>query len=78
MYPVMSVAYMIIYLLQSLMIFQFYLDDAPGALLASMLFLLGTAAGSLLSDLRRFLPAPVCCLARSQGLQQPFSASGTS
>lgn len=54
MYPVMSVAYMIIYLLQSLMIFQFYLDDAPGALLASMLFLLGTAAGSLLSV--RFTP----------------------
>lgn len=48
-YPVMSVAYMIIYLLQSLMIFQFYLDDAPGALLASLLFLLGTVAGSLLS-----------------------------
>ena len=54
MYPVMSVAYMIIYLLQSLMIFQFYLDDAPGARLASMLFLLGTAAGSLLSV--RFTP----------------------
>lgn len=49
MYPVMSVAYMIIYLLQSLMIFQFYLDDAPGALFVSLVFLSGTIVGSLLS-----------------------------
>ncbi|MDE7446446.1 MAG: exopolysaccharide Pel transporter PelG [Lachnospiraceae bacterium] len=49
MYPVMTVAYMIIYLLQCLMIFQFYLDDAPGALLAGALFWLGAVAGSFLS-----------------------------
>lgn len=49
MYPVMTVAYMIIYLLQCLMIFQFYLDDAPGALLVSSLFWLGAVAGSILS-----------------------------
>lgn len=49
MYPVMTVAYMILYLVQCLMIFQFYLDDAPGALMVSALFWLGAAVGSFFS-----------------------------
>lgn len=49
MYPVMTVAYMVLYLVQCMMIFQFYLDDAPGALMVSVLFCLGAAIGSLFS-----------------------------
>lgn len=49
MYPVMSVAYMILYLVQSMMIFQFYLDDAGGAALVGLVFLVGTAFGSCVS-----------------------------
>lgn len=49
MYPVMSVAYMILYLVQSMMIFQFYLDDAGGAALVGLVFLVGTALGSCVS-----------------------------
>lgn len=49
MYPVMSVAYMLIYLVQSMMIFQYYLDDANGAAAVGLIFVLGTVAGSLIS-----------------------------
>lgn len=49
MYPVMSVAYMILYLVQSMMIFQFYLDDAKGAALVGFIFMIGTIVGSYIS-----------------------------
>lgn len=49
MYPVMSVAYMILYLVQSMMIFLYYLDDAKGAALAGFIFMLGTVVGSCIS-----------------------------
>ena len=49
MYPVMSMAYMLIYLIQSMMIFQYYLDDATGAAVVGFVFLVGTTIGSLVS-----------------------------
>lgn len=49
MYPVMSVAYMILYLIQCLMIFQYYLDDRSGAQTVGFLFMTGTIIGSLIS-----------------------------
>lgn len=49
MYPIMSVAYMILYLVQSMMIFQFYLDDAGGAATVGLVFWVGTVIGSLIS-----------------------------
>ncbi len=49
MYPVMAVAYMILYLVQCMMIFQFYLDDAGGAAGVGLLFLAGTTVGSCIA-----------------------------
>ncbi len=49
MYPVLSVSYMIIYLVQCMMIFQFYLDDAKGAALVGLVFLIGNGVGSYIS-----------------------------
>lgn len=49
MYPVMSMAYMLIYLVQCMMIFQYYLDDGGGAVLVSLIFVLGSTVGSLVS-----------------------------
>lgn len=49
MYPVLSVGYMILYLVQCLMIYLFYLDDARGAAAAGAVFLIGTFLGSLWS-----------------------------
>jgi uncharacterized membrane protein len=59
MYPVMSVGYMILYLIQSMMIFQYYLDDAGGAAFGGFLFMAGTAAGSLVCV--KFSPAFAGC-----------------
>lgn len=49
MYPVLSVGYMILYLVQCLMIYQFYLDDAKGAAASGAVFLTGIFLGSLWS-----------------------------
>lgn len=49
MYPVMSLAYMILYLVQCMMIFQFYLDDAKGAAFVGFVFMAGTIAGSYIA-----------------------------
>lgn len=49
MYPVMSMAYMILYLVQCMMIFQYYLDDAGGAAFVGFVFMAGTALGSCVS-----------------------------
>lgn len=48
-YPIMSVAYMVIFLLQCMTIFQYYLDDGGGAAFTGFLFMVGTAAGSAIS-----------------------------
>ena len=47
MYPVLSVGYMILYLVQCLMIYLFYLDDAKGAAFVGAVFMVGTFLGSL-------------------------------
>lgn len=49
MYPVMSMAYMLIYLVQCMTIFQYYLDDGGGAVLVGLIFMLGNTVGSLIS-----------------------------
>lgn len=49
MYPVLSVGYMILYLVQCLMIYLFYLDDARGAAFVGAVFLIGTFLGSLVT-----------------------------
>ncbi len=49
MYPVMSMAYMLIYLVQCMTIFQYYLDDGGGAVLVGLIFMLGSTAGSMIS-----------------------------
>lgn len=54
MYPVMSMAYMVIYLVQCMTIFQYYLDDAGGAAAVGLIFMLASTAGSLIS--LRFSP----------------------
>lgn len=48
-YPVMSVGYMILYLVQCFMIYLFYLDDARGAAFVGAVFLIGAFLGSLVS-----------------------------
>lgn len=47
MYPVLSVGYMILYLVQCLMIYQFYLDDVRGAAVTGAVFMAGVFLGSL-------------------------------
>lgn len=49
MYPALSVGYMIIYLIQCLMIYLFYLDDMTGAVMTGAVFLLSTFLGSMVS-----------------------------
>jgi uncharacterized membrane protein len=49
MYPILSIAYMVLYLVQCMMIFLFYLDDAIGAAVVSFVFLIGSTIGSLVS-----------------------------
>lgn len=49
MYPVLSVGYMILYLVQCFMIYLFYLDDAKGAAAVGAVFLTATLLGSLWS-----------------------------
>ncbi|MCD7736726.1 MAG: exopolysaccharide Pel transporter PelG [Lachnospiraceae bacterium] len=56
-YPVLAVGYFIIYLVQGMMIFQFYLDDAKGAFLTGLFFFLGIFLGSLVSV---HFPASLC------------------
>lgn len=48
-FPVLSVGYFLIYLVQGMMIFLFYLDDEPGALLTGALFAVGIFVGSMVS-----------------------------
>ena len=49
MYPVLSVAYMVMYLVQCLMIYLYYLNDAAGAAVVGLTLALGALAGSLVS-----------------------------
>lgn len=49
MYPVLAVAYMIMYLVQCMMIFLFYLDDAGGAAMVGFVFLVCSTLGCLVS-----------------------------
>lgn len=49
MYPVLSIGYMILYLVQCMMIYMFYLDDQKGAPLAGLAFFIGNLVGSLVS-----------------------------
>lgn len=49
MYPVMSIGYMILYLVQCLMIYMFYLDDQKGAPMAGGIFFAGTLLGSMVA-----------------------------
>lgn len=49
MYPVLSIAYMILYLVQCFMIYLFYLDDQKGAPLVGGAFFAGTLLGSLIT-----------------------------
>ncbi|MDE6260053.1 MAG: exopolysaccharide Pel transporter PelG [Oscillospiraceae bacterium] len=49
MYPVLSVAYMIIYLVQCLMIYLYYLNDVTGAAIAGFTLLAGVTIGSLIA-----------------------------
>ncbi len=49
MYPALSIGYMILYLVQCLMIFLFYLDDQKGAPLVGFAFFAGTFLGSLVT-----------------------------
>lgn len=46
MYPVLTVGYFLIYLVQCMMIFLFYLDDKKGAPLVSLVLFAGTMIGS--------------------------------
>lgn len=47
MYPVLSIGYMLLYLVQCMMIYLFYLDDQRGAPMVGIAFFLGTFFGSL-------------------------------
>lgn len=49
MYPVLSVAYMIIYLVQCLMIYLYYLNDVSGAITVGFTLLAGAMIGSLIA-----------------------------
>ena len=49
MYPVLSVGYMILYLIQCFMIYLFYFDDVSGAVLTGLIFLTGNLFGSMVS-----------------------------
>lgn len=49
MYPVLSIAYMIIYLTQCMMIYLYYLDDAPGAAVVGVVLVVGALLGSLVA-----------------------------
>lgn len=48
-YPVMAVGFFLINLVQGLMIFLFYLDDAKGACITGLIFFLGILLGSLVT-----------------------------
>lgn len=49
MYPALSIGYMILYLVQCLMIYLFYLDDQKGAPLVGLAFFAGTLLGTLVT-----------------------------
>lgn len=49
MYPVLSVAYMVIYLVQCLMIYLYYFNDTAGAAVVGLTLLAGVVLGSLIS-----------------------------
>ena len=49
MYPVLSIGYLLLYLVQCFMIYLFYIDDQKGAPLVGIAFFAGTFLGSLVS-----------------------------
>lgn len=49
MYPVLSVGYMILFLVQCFLIYLFYLDDSKGAALVSVVFFTATLMGALIT-----------------------------
>lgn len=49
MYPVLSIGYMLLYLVQCMMIYMFYLDDQKGAPMVGLALFGGTLLGSLVS-----------------------------
>ncbi len=53
-YPMLAVAFLVIYMMYMLLVFMFYLNDHAGALLTTASFLLATLLGSVLAT--RYLP----------------------